>query len=1379
LGSSNSRTFTKDDIFCIQIATKEFTDKSSDAAKLCFLKRLFSLDYRCRDISNFKTTTVPLTTEVRKFTSWAERKASKSSSLNSEHKNNNDLSNSDIVLSALLSCDDFLIQDAFEAMASCQLAVPMITTFDGKSVFHLWASRTIRKKWRSLHDDMVANNDMFISSKQMGCISFCRIGKTSVSKSKLANAFFSCQGGSDHPYFMNRDTDSESKLNQGSIEACWYCPEKRTGEKLKDINIVYNLRGDAREHQREFELLLRISSVIVILHEDTELNEAEENLLSKFKTFSLVFDLSTENEPEKLDNVFFIGCKNKNIKLISETLLQNLPDNFETKMSLEGHTDEAKKVGIEIDEENEVCKEGKEAAEEFIDMIKKHEKTVLKKNVLPLQGTFWQKWAKQDKEETRKRGVGETSHSEYSAKISAEKIKLRKEQLENGLSEEIKLFRDNILKFKNLNFFLLWCQMGLNTLSELYLPQILQDYNSSKRKLSELSIEIHSPKSTESYFSETEKKIKDEEEVMARISKEFEDASFGMEHIFRELGQVYECYNANNKSKEAITLPKKMAEIFLMGYPLEIMDGNTSHIPTDWIKQVFSELKKKLGGHTKIYVLSILGIQSSGKSTLLNTMFGSKFAVSSGRCTKGVYLQLLKVAEELKEKLNCDYFVIMDSEGLRSPEHIGSFQHDNEIATLVACLANTTLINFFGQTLSKEMTDILQIAAHAYIRMTNVEIKSSFHMVYVGVTDVNAEDRNQLGVDKVLGELNSIVYKIAQSEGCLDKINGLSSIFPLIKEKLNDIDIPQFLPTLWQGATSPPDSLYGEIALKLRDALCQGLMQQQHQIIRSQTLNEFVNRLKDIWEAIKQENFVFGFRNSNAIECYADMQQQYDKEVSNIRNQFFDKSYILTEYSIKEAMNIKSEPSDIYNRYILNTNKTLQPLLEDLNENAIEKLRFFVQSLPDPDLAFPHLPTFKLDLNAKIYSWLLSEQLSTRQKIFSICQLEKTAPKALKEYEKNLLEEARKVASKLKGQKSFLKHDIKKAFKNMFLNWLKEAQEKDSEVIGIRSNLFDKIFERTSDILVSKLKLLQLKKWGEVYKTIEREKQSVKDDLSNDIEPWSSDLKKTKRKKDAENFVFQLSRALSIKSDILTEMKDHLEEEKKKEIHNFNDTAALGRIVDSTYLSITKDTAEDFAFQTDYIKNVLIKVYMISVKKLALMQEENLKKCSLANYLVTHKEELSEEFKKECEAANSDSRAAERFVRNVLREIFVEQVKLDAGKRIEAHAKSLKEFNKKSDMMYYVYKELLELDSDEIVKFSKNYEECVKQWIERKVVGLCEKNKRFTRIIKDRINQDVQSAIESLRNVADKVSKKDTSHEEWWTFLDKSLKTKGFKYSVS
>ena len=143
--------------------------------------------------------------------------------------------------------------------------------------------------------------------------------------------------------------------------------------------------------------------------------------------------------------------------------------------------------------------------------------------------------------------------------------------------------------------------------------------------------------------------IKKESEEMKNISQQFETFSMGIEHIFREFSQLFEAHSATERggSNPYGKLPLVMADLLVMGYPLELMDGNVSHVPLKWLQAVFAELEEILGKTSRVSVMSILGIQSTGKSTLLNTMYGSQFPVSSGRCTKGVFIQLLPLNNEL------------------------------------------------------------------------------------------------------------------------------------------------------------------------------------------------------------------------------------------------------------------------------------------------------------------------------------------------------------------------------------------------------------------------------------------------------------------------------------------------------------------------------------------------------------------------------------------------------------------------------------------------------------------------------------------------------------------------------------------------------------
>ena len=67
----------------------------------------------------------------------------------------------------------------------------------------------------------------------------------------------------------------------------------------------------------------------------------------------------------------------------------------------------------------------------------------------------------------------------------------------------------------------------------------------------------------------------------------------------------------------------------------------------------------------QVLVISVAGVQSSGKSTLLNTIFGINLETSVGCCTRGVNMALVPSQGEWQAK--SDYILVIDTEGLCNP----------------------------------------------------------------------------------------------------------------------------------------------------------------------------------------------------------------------------------------------------------------------------------------------------------------------------------------------------------------------------------------------------------------------------------------------------------------------------------------------------------------------------------------------------------------------------------------------------------------------------------------------------------------------------------------------------------------------------------------
>lgn len=76
-------------------------------------------------------------------------------------------------------------------------------------------------------------------------------------------------------------------------------------------------------------------------------------------------------------------------------------------------------------------------------------------------------------------------------------------------------------------------------------------------------------------------------------------------------------------------------------------------MPKNIIKRVFE------ANNDKVAVITILGPQSSGKSTLLNFLFGCDFSTSEGRCTRGVYGTYFKFTNSLCP--TCDGIFLIDT----------------------------------------------------------------------------------------------------------------------------------------------------------------------------------------------------------------------------------------------------------------------------------------------------------------------------------------------------------------------------------------------------------------------------------------------------------------------------------------------------------------------------------------------------------------------------------------------------------------------------------------------------------------------------------------------------------------------------------------------
>uniref|UniRef100_A0A8D2LPS2 VLIG-type G domain-containing protein n=1 Tax=Varanus komodoensis TaxID=61221 RepID=A0A8D2LPS2_VARKO len=754
----------------------------------------------------------------------------------------------DVLCAVLLCSDSFLQQEILSKMSLCQFALPLLLPplETHTCTLMLWAMRDIVKKWRplSMAESRGFKEESLVLTS-MPTLSFVRIGNLTFSKSKLLNLFLS-PSQQNHNFFIHQDMECGSiprKIADGLVEVSCYFPG---GEKDSDLFpepvAVANLRGDAESHQVQFNFLTQVSSAVFIFAEF--ISEREYAFLSLLKGSSTQYyfilgkqstksketlDLLNKLAPvlelnkshilvksDTINNVEFVG----KLQPIARRIINSAPK----IMSIQKMAAIARKCTIQVDEDSQECQNAFQCAKNITQEVK--DVAVYKNNMLKLQGSIWKDLAKLEKELCRMESQGNMPLEKYRSELKTKLLELRKQQNRCELTTGLINFIKGI---KNLNsvekhYFLKWLKFNLDCIARENLSNLWAAYK------------------------EKYKTLGNDDQKIVEIDQLISSSSLGVEHFLRELGQFYEAEyamvkegNISEKKRQFGYFPSIVADLLLEGFPLELIDGDASNIPLQWITDVLTELNNKVKGQSKLMVITVLGVQSTGKSTLLNTMFGLQFAVSSGRCTQGAFMTLLKLTENLTQELGCDFILVIDTEGLKAPELSkleDSYQHDNELATLVIGLSDITIVNMAMEN-ATEMKDILQIVTHAFLRMEKIGQKPNCQFVHQNVNDVAAPRKTMRDRKHLLEQLNEMTQAAAIMEK-LDRNIKFSDIMDYDPELHN-----WYIPSLWHGVppTAPVNLGYTEKVFELKKYL--------FEVIRDRALEKSPQNITEFIEWVK------------------------------------------------------------------------------------------------------------------------------------------------------------------------------------------------------------------------------------------------------------------------------------------------------------------------------------------------------------------------------------------------------------------------------------------------------------------------------------------------------------------------------------------------
>ncbi|CAK83599.1 unnamed protein product (macronuclear) [Paramecium tetraurelia] len=176
------------------------------------------------------------------------------------------------------------------------------------------------------------------------------------------------------------------------------------------------------------------------------------------------------------------------------------------------------------------------------------------------------------------------------------------------------------------------------------------------------------------------------------------------------------------------------------------IDRQLKQISFGMIEELLDDYKKP------IYVVSILGKQSGGKSYLLNQIFGIRFGVSSARCTDGIWCSQVQ--------LQGHQFLILDCEGL-----FGQRRNNIEEITLLSFLTAISDLTIFNQCSSydRHLNELFDNLIEANTRLKGNQLFKSRLMILVRdiyqASSQNAQQELDGQMDSIINSSNNELLK--------------------------------------------------------------------------------------------------------------------------------------------------------------------------------------------------------------------------------------------------------------------------------------------------------------------------------------------------------------------------------------------------------------------------------------------------------------------------------------------------------------------------------------------------------------------------------------------------------------------------------------------
>ncbi|CAF4433682.1 unnamed protein product, partial [Rotaria sp. Silwood2] len=335
-------------------------------------------------------------------------------------------------------------------------------------------------------------------------------------------------------------------------------------------------------------------------------------------------------------------------------------------------------------------------------------------------------------------------------------------------------------------------------------------------------------------------------------------------------------------------LYQQYGEYIRAGYPFEIVDGDNFYFHYNFLCYALSLFHEK-----KILVISVIGPQNSGKSTLLNYMFGTLFDVRDGRCTRGIYGSFVK-----SNRPDFDYIMLIDTEGLLGVER-EDLQYDRRIVLFCLAVSHLVIVNTAGE-FNVPFQRMLSLCTDSLRQMGVTRIfQPTVRFILNQRADLSSEN-NREAINRIVSDLNKTGPTVHIKT---ESFHTLPSAFKKGSNLASDTN------------KARPVNTEADFLERVQ-LLCGELIQAAESVLnRSTEISDPIQWLKSsftIFETLQKFSDLTFFQDINEREQDDKVREHIRKKLTEIfsstyRNQLIQDSIKLNEKEIDRMFDVKQE----------------------------------------------------------------------------------------------------------------------------------------------------------------------------------------------------------------------------------------------------------------------------------------------------------------------------------------------------------------------------------------------------------------------------------------------------------------------------------------